>query len=128
MDESIARTNVFYGGLDPKIFQVFFTHGEMDPRRSLGPSEDINPNSPVVVMSRESIKISLRNQLKFTRISVQSFGRDFGSPSDADYAVLVSTKARARQLILEWIEASQVAPTEFPPETTTVGPPGPAFD
>lgn len=53
MDESIAKTNTFYGGLDPKIHQVFFTHGEMDPRRSLGPSQDINPHSPVVVMSCE---------------------------------------------------------------------------
>lgn len=53
MEETISKTNVFYGGLDPQIDNVFFTHGEMDPQRSLGPSEDINPNSPVVVMSRK---------------------------------------------------------------------------
>lgn len=53
MDETIAKTNVFYGGLDPSVHNVFFTHGEMDPRRSLGPSVDINEHSPVVVMSRE---------------------------------------------------------------------------
>lgn len=60
MDETIAKTNVFYGGLDPSVHNVFFTHGEMDPRRSLGPSEDINEHSPVVVMSREfEMKIEL---------------------------------------------------------------------
>lgn len=53
MKETISKTNVFYGGLDPQIDNVFYTHGEMDPQRSLGPDEDINPNSPVVVMSRE---------------------------------------------------------------------------
>lgn len=30
MEEGIARNNVFYGGLDPKIFNVFFTHGERE--------------------------------------------------------------------------------------------------
>lgn len=34
---------------------------------------------------------------------MQSAGRDFGSPSTADYAVLVQTKERARGLILQWI-------------------------
>ena len=53
IDESIARTNEFFGGLNPHVYRVFLTHGEMDPRRSLGPSEDINENSPVVVMSRK---------------------------------------------------------------------------
>lgn len=85
MTESIARTNQFFGGLNPHVYRVFFTHGEMDPRRSLGPQEDLNPNAPVVVMS------------------LQSAGRDFGSPADTDYAVLLYTKARARELILQWI-------------------------
>jgi hypothetical protein len=34
---------------------------------------------------------------------VQSFGRDFGSPSETDYVVLQQTKERARELMLEWI-------------------------
>lgn len=53
MEASIAETNQLFGGLDPKVYRVFFTHGEMDPRRNLGPSEDLNENSPVVVMSRK---------------------------------------------------------------------------
>ena len=52
IDQSIASTNAFYGGLNPHVYNVFFTHGEMDPRRNLGPLEDLNDRSPVVVMSR----------------------------------------------------------------------------
>ncbi|CRK95838.1 CLUMA_CG009287, isoform A [Clunio marinus] len=85
MEELIGRTNEYFGGFNPHIYRVFFTHGEMDPRRSLGPSEDLNPNAPVVVMS------------------LQSAGRDFGPTAEADYVVLQQTKARARALMTEWI-------------------------
>lgn len=85
LEDSIARTNRLYGGLNPHVYRVFFTHGEMDPRRSLGPSEDLNENAPVVVMS------------------LQSWGRDFGSPSEADYPILVQTKERARELMIKWL-------------------------
>lgn len=57
MEETIARTNLMFGGLDPQIFNVFFTHGEMDPKRTLGPNEDINENSPAVVMARKIFKV-----------------------------------------------------------------------
>lgn len=55
MEETIAKTNIMFGGLDPRIFNVFFTQGEMDPKRNLGPSRDINENSPVVVMARKKL-------------------------------------------------------------------------
>jgi hypothetical protein len=51
-------------------------------------------------------------------MSLQSFGRDFGSSSDTDYAILIQTKQRARELILQWIASDDEA-TESPPETTT---------
>lgn len=70
MKETISKTNVFYGGLDPQIDNVFFTHGEMDPRRSLGPSEDINIYSPVVVMPRECC-LKLTIQITFSLISLK---------------------------------------------------------
>jgi hypothetical protein len=57
---------------------------------------------------------------------VQSAGRDFGSPSDTDYAVLQQTKERARELIIQWIIDSAIEePTPSPtpdPEETTSGP------
>lgn len=55
IDESIAATNTHFGGLNPGIYRVIMTHGEMDPRSALGPNEDINANSPVIVMSRKLI-------------------------------------------------------------------------
>lgn len=58
MEESIARTNQFFGGLRPNVYRVFFTHGEMDPRHQLGPNEDLNYNAPAVVMSRKLCKLS----------------------------------------------------------------------
>lgn len=53
MRESIARTNEYFGGINPHVYRAFLTHGEMDPNRNLGPSADLNPQSPVVVMSRK---------------------------------------------------------------------------
>lgn len=53
--------------------------------------------------------------------SVQSFSRDLGSPSEADYAVLLETKQQARDLILQWIAANNSpGPTEIPIDTTAV--------
>ena len=55
---------------------------------------------------------------------MQSFGRDFGSADETDYAVLQQTKARARELILQWIETEPTL-TELPP--TTEDAPAPAY-
>jgi len=85
MQNSIRNSEVLFGGMNPQIEQVFFTHGELDPSRNKGPTEDLNPNAPVVVMSR------------------QSANRDFESSSDTDDEILLQTKARARELILQWI-------------------------
>lgn len=105
MQMTISRTNVFYGGLNPEIDNVFLTHGEMDPRRSLGPSQDITPNSPVIVMSRKfcTVRMIFKGLIKYHLFLVQSFGRDFGSPAETDYAVLQQTKARARELMEQWV-------------------------
>lgn len=81
IDESIATTNQLYGGLTPQVYRVFLTHGEMDPSRTLGPNQDLNPNSPVQVMI------------------LQSSARDLGSPEEADYPVLVEVKHRTRELV-----------------------------
>lgn len=43
-----------------------------------------------------------KNHCHFSH-TVQSFGRDFGSPSETDYVVLLQTKARARELMIKWI-------------------------
>lgn len=60
MEEGVSRTNQFFGGLNPHVYRTFLTHGEMDPRRNLGPQENINKNSEVIVMSR---KLLINNPL-----------------------------------------------------------------
>jgi hypothetical protein len=67
MEESILQTNKFFGGLKPEVSNVIFIQGkmmktlsstimyscqtgELDPRRSLSPKENLNPNAPVIVM------------------------------------------------------------------------------
>lgn len=130
MDESIPRTNEFFGGLIPGVYRVFLTHGEMDPKRSLGPSQDLNDQSPVVVMSRKIYKIFyIMTSLNFfLSLTVQSYGRDFGSPSETDYSVLIETKQRARELIIQWIfDSIDEIPTEpTQPDGSTT--PVPAID
>lgn len=53
LEDTTRGLNNIFGGLNPGTYRTFFTHGEMDPLRSLGPSLDINSLSPVVVMSCE---------------------------------------------------------------------------
>lgn len=96
IDDSIAATNTYFGGLFQSVYRLFLTYGELDPRRNLGPSEDLNANSQVVVMS------------------LQSFGRDLGSPNSTDYAVLQQTKQRTRDTIISWILEDVIEPTEEP--------------
>lgn len=54
MEESISQTNEVFGGLNPKVLNVIFIQGEMDPRRNLGPPEDLNQETPSIVMSCKS--------------------------------------------------------------------------
>ncbi|KAG5671035.1 hypothetical protein PVAND_001253 [Polypedilum vanderplanki] len=86
MEDTINSVNRNFGGLNPAIYRIFLTYGEMDPIRSLGPSNDINQNSPVVVMP------------------MQSHARDLGSPDDTDYVVLQETKRRVQEAVFYWIE------------------------
>lgn len=53
MEDTITDVNRAFGGLNPGTYRLFMTQGEMDPSRSLGPSNDINPLSPVVVIPRK---------------------------------------------------------------------------
>lgn len=50
MSDAVLAVNRIFGGLNPGAFRTFITHGELDPFRSLGPSQDINSLSPVVVI------------------------------------------------------------------------------
>lgn len=64
LKESIARTNEFFGGLNPHIYRAFLTQGELDPRRHQGPSSDLNSQSPVVIMPRKNFELFQVKNLK----------------------------------------------------------------
>lgn len=108
------------------VYRLFLTYGEMDPRRFLGPSEDLNSFSQVVVMSREFfLELSqflfcwftfLTNSQSKFNAQVQSFGRDLGSPNETDYVILQQVKQRTRDVIISWILEDAVEETE-PPTT-----------
>jgi thymus-specific serine protease len=51
--QGARRMNTFFGGRNPDIRNVFFTNGELDPRRTLGVLEDLNEWSPAMVIPRE---------------------------------------------------------------------------
>lgn len=45
-----TRTNDLYGGKQPDVQKAFITYGGLDPYQLLGPSDDLNPLSPVDVV------------------------------------------------------------------------------
>lgn len=50
MEENINRTNQMYGGLNPQVSRVFFTHGQLDPWRLVGIQENLNEHAPATVV------------------------------------------------------------------------------
>lgn len=51
MEDSIAITNELFGGLNPRAYRILMTHGEMDPMRTLGPSENLNSQAQVITIN-----------------------------------------------------------------------------
>ncbi|KAJ6645999.1 Thymus-specific serine protease [Pseudolycoriella hygida] len=49
IQQNIERKNVLYGGLQPDVSNVYFTHGGMDPWRPMGIQSDLNSKSPADV-------------------------------------------------------------------------------
>lgn len=59
---------------------------------------------------------TLTRQFLIEISTVQSAGRDFGPIDETDYAVLIQTKLRARELMIRWLfEAIDEENTEPPP-------------
>ena len=71
MMNNADRTNVIYGGWNPEVTNVFFTQGQLDPWRAMGIQQDLNDQSPAVVIPgtymRERVLIHSRefNAMKF---------------------------------------------------------------
>lgn len=80
-----AATNIAFGGTNPNVDHVYITYGGFDPNRLVGPSENLNPLSPVHVIPRA--------QKRF----------DIFPPSDLDRPDIRAVKEQARLFVHEWI-------------------------
>jgi Serine carboxypeptidase S28 len=52
----VAQTNLKYGGLNPNVTRVLYTHGTLDPWYLLGITENLNSETAVILMDGESTK------------------------------------------------------------------------
>jgi len=50
MQINVERKNVMYGGMNPDVTNVYFTHGSIDPWRTMGIQTDLNDRSPADVV------------------------------------------------------------------------------
>lgn len=80
-----ARLNVEFGGLTPNVTRVVFTSGSRDPWRYLGIQEELNEESPVIV------------------IEGASHANDVLSISERDSDALRAAKERVSDILSEWI-------------------------
>ncbi|CAB3371971.1 Hypothetical predicted protein [Cloeon dipterum] len=85
----VDRTNLEYGGLNPDVTRVLYTHGSLDPWHALGRETDLSPESPVIL------------------IAGHSHCRDIGSPSSTDSADLINARNRVIQIIGDWLAAAK---------------------
>lgn len=51
MHFNIDRTNEIYGGFNPNVENVFFTHGSIDPWHVTGVTKDLNPLATVYIIA-----------------------------------------------------------------------------
>lgn len=56
VESNAQRINALYGGLDPNMTNVYFTHGQLDPWRAMGRQIDLNSEAPAVVIPRKVFK------------------------------------------------------------------------
>lgn len=94
-----------YGGLDPKVSNVYFTQGSIDPWKKVGIQQNYNEDSPTTVIPGELslTRISLKFLLKISLyLSGASHMADFGSISNQDSEAMRKSKEKIRQLVIEW--------------------------
>ncbi|XP_075144690.1 putative serine protease F56F10.1 [Haematobia irritans] len=82
IDNQIKSTNEFFGALDPKVENVYMTHGQLDPWRAMG----------------------LQEKGKSTIIPLRAHCKDFGSISDKDTPELRASKEKLSSLVREWLK------------------------
>lgn len=83
------RLNVAHGALQPAVTNVVFTHGELDPWRTIGVLDDLNESSPAII------------------IPDASQAQDLSALSENDSQELQDAKLRIVSVIQYWIRHDQ---------------------
>lgn len=55
----VERTNIMYGGKDPKVTRVVLVNGSIDPWHYLGVTKQSNPDIPVIFINGEYFIITI---------------------------------------------------------------------
>ena len=88
LNTRVRRTNIMYGGLRPDLRKVIFTNGDVDPWHALSVLEDLNENSPAIL------------------IKGSSHCRDLNADKPTDVQDLVEAREKVRKIIGSWINSS----------------------
>lgn len=84
--DNVERQNTNHGGLSLDVENVIFSHGELDPWRTVGVQADLNVHSPAFV------------------IKGASQSKDMGLISEFDSDDLVGAKLNIIKILNGWIE------------------------
>ncbi|XP_023166088.2 putative serine protease K12H4.7 [Drosophila hydei] len=82
IESRVAETNAYFGGLSPKVENVYLTHGQLDPWRAMG----------------------IQDVKQATIIPEHAHCKDFGSISADDTAEMRASKERIAELVREWLK------------------------
>lgn len=85
IEQNVRRTNTRFGGFNPAVRNVYFTHGDLDPWHPMGILEDLNESSPVRV------------------IPLSAHVSDFGKISPNDSDEMRASKEKIRELVHRWL-------------------------
>lgn len=106
-ESNINHTNDMYGGFNPDVTNVYFTHGSLDPWHRMGVLSDLNKHSPSTVIpgkfecSFGILKLSLLNESYFAGIS---HCRDLGAINyKSDSKELINSKVTIMNLVKKWL-------------------------
>jgi len=85
VERNVLRSNVRFGGFNPQVTNVYFTHGQLDPWHPMGVLEDVNDSSPV------------------TMLPLAAHVSDLGAISTNDSPEMRLSKEQVRLLIHQWL-------------------------
>ncbi|XP_055384473.1 putative serine protease K12H4.7 [Condylostylus longicornis] len=83
LHKNIANTNEMYGGWQPNVTNVFFTHGQLDPWHPMG--------------------VHVNEDGENNIIPLYAHCKDFGSIQDSDTEEMKNSKEKLSKLVKKWL-------------------------